>query len=154
MSLDLALHNFIDRYNVLQTPTQRINAFLRERPALYKTALIVNHIFRALAMTGLAIILPFSLPVNIAICFGSSLFYRLTVETNCAYKFAMPAFFGSLAIPLALTALTSLISGVALASFGAFALAFISLVPLAGYLTYTILTVSYDVDSRLAPRAT
>ncbi len=92
--------------------------------------------------------LPFSVPVNLGICFAGSLFYRLTVETNCAYKFALPAFAGSIAFPMGMTALTSLVTGVAFASMYAFGLAVLTLVPLAAYVTYIVLTVSYDVDNR------
>ncbi len=147
-SLDVTLHNFIEKYNVLQKPTEQISEYFREHPNFYKVALLVNHVFRALAMAAFCYMLPFSAPVNIAICFAGSLFYRLTVETNCAYKFALPAFAGSVAIPIAITALNSLVTGVAFASLSAFGLAFISLIPLVTYVTYIVLTVNYDVDNR------
>jgi hypothetical protein len=148
MSLDVALHNCIERYNVLQKPTEQIAEYFREYPNVYKVALLVNHIFRALAMAAFCAVLPFSTPINIAICFAGSLFYRLTVETNCAYKFALPAFAGSIAIPMAATALTNIITGVALVSLTAFGLALVSLLPLAAYVTYIALTVNYDVNNR------
>ena len=92
MSLDVALHNCIEKYNILQKPTEQIAGYFREHPNVYKAALLVNHIFRALAMASFCAALPFSAPINIGICFAGSLFYRLTVETNCAYKFALPSF--------------------------------------------------------------
>ncbi len=143
-----ALHHFIEKYNILQKPTEQFSAFFQEHPTAYKAALLVNHIFRALAMTAFCAVLPFSAPLNIAICFAGSLFYRLTVETNCAYKFALPAFAGSIAIPVGMVALTNIITGVAFASLYAFGLAVLSLVPLAAYVTYIALTVNYDVDNR------
>jgi len=121
------LHHLIDRYNVLSNPTRRISNSMHDHPRLYKFALLVNHIFRAAAMAALAMVLPFSTLANAAICFAGSLFYRLTVETNCAYKFALPAFAGAMA----------------------FLLAGVSLLPISAYAAYVILTVSYDVDSRL-----
>ena len=141
-----SLHNCITDYNVLKTATDQIEAFLNEHPEIKKVVLLVNHIFRALGMMALRMCLPFSLLVNDLICFAGSLFYRLTVETHCAYKFALPAFAGSLALPLAHTALYNLISGVAFASLAAFGLTLLSLIPLAAYTAYIILTVSYDVD--------
>jgi hypothetical protein len=143
-----ALHHFIEKHNILQKPTEQLSAFFQEHPTAYKVALLVNHVFRALAMTAFCAMLPFAAPINIAICFAGSLFYRLTVETNCAYKFALPAFAGSIAIPMGMTALTSIVTGVAFASMNAFGLALLSLVPLAAYVTYIVLTVSYDVDNR------
>lgn len=150
MSLDISFHTLIENYNVLQRPTEEISECLRNHPNLYKAALITNHIFRSVAMIGLTLILPFSVPVNMAICLAGSLFYRLTVETNCAYKFALPAFAGSIAIPLGLTAFMSLITGVAFASLGTLAITFVSVLPLTAYFAYIVLTVSYDVNDRLS----
>lgn len=147
MSWAESLHSCITSYNILKNPTDQIEAFLNEHPEIKKVALLANHIFRALAMMALRMCLPFSLLVNDLICFAGSLFYRLTVETHCAYKFALPAFAGSIAIPLAHTALTQLISGIAFSSLSAFGVALLSLVPLAAYTSYIILTVSYDVDN-------
>lgn len=143
-----ALHHFIEKYNILQKPTEQISAFFQENPTFYKAALIANHIFRALAMATFCAMLPFSAPINFMICFAGSLFYRLTVETNCAYKFALPAFAGSIAIPMGVVALTNIVTGIALVSLQALGLALISLIPLAAYATYVILTVNYDVDNR------
>ena len=148
MPLDVTLHDHIERYNILQKPTEKIAEYFREHPNVYKVALLANHIFRALAMAAFCAVLPFGVPMNIAICFAGSLFYRLTVETNCAYKFALPAFAGSIALPMAATTLANLVTGVALVSLTAFALAFVSLLPLAAYVTYIVLTVNYDVNNR------
>jgi hypothetical protein len=148
MSFDLSLHNLIEKCNVLQKPTEQINEYLIDHPNLHKVVLLTNHIFRAASMVALSLLLPFSAPVNILICFAGSLFYRLTVETHCAYKYALPAFAGSIAFPIALPALTNLVSGVAFASLSAFGLAFVTLLPLAAYFTYIALTVNYDVDNR------
>ncbi len=147
-SLDVRLHDCIEKYNVLQKPTEQINAYFQEHPNFYKVALLVNHVCRALAMAAFCSMLPFSGAINVAICFAGSLFYRLTVETNCAYKFALPAFAGSIAIPMAMTALNPIITGVALASLTGLGPAFVSLIPLAAYITYIVLTVNYDVDNR------
>lgn len=144
--LDVTLHDFIDKHNVLINPTTYISNFLGLNPNFHKTALMANHIFRAFSMAALCQILPFFLPVNIAICFVGSLFYRLTVEINCAYKFALPAFAGSLALPLAATAVHRMISGVAFASLSASGLTFISFLPLVAYVGYIDLTVTYDVE--------
>jgi hypothetical protein len=147
MSFDLSLHRVIEKYNILEGPTAHIGAYFQKHPSLYKTALLVNHVFRAASMAAFNHILPFSLPVNIAICFAGSLFYRLSVETHCAYKFALPAFAGSLAVPMALSALANVVNGVAFTSLGVAAASCVSLLPLTAYLIYVIATVSYDVDN-------
>jgi hypothetical protein len=148
MPLDLSLHNAIENYNVLQGSTDLISDYFRSYPSLFKVALLVNHVFRAAAMIAFSLMLPFSTLVNIGICFAGSLFYRLTVETNCAYKFALPAFAGSIAFPMGVSAMTGLINGLAFASLSAFGIAFASLLPLSAYIAYIALTVNYDVDHR------
>lgn len=151
MPCDRVLHNAIDKYNFLQKPTEQIRDFVLNHPNYYKAALVANHIFRAVSMAAFHVFLPFTMPVNLAVCFVGSLFYRLTVETNCAYKFALPAFVGGAVLPMAWTAASQLVSGVALASLGAFATATLGLIPLAGYITYIALTVNYDVNEQCRP---
>lgn len=147
MSFDVTLHDLIEKYNILQKPTELISEGFKNHPNFFKAALLVNHGFRAAAMTAFCWALPFSAPTNISICFAGSLFYRLTVETNCAYKFALPAFAGSIAIPMAVAALNQLTSGIAFVSLRSTATAFGSLLPFAIYATYIVLTVNYDVNN-------
>ncbi len=143
-----ALHGFIERYNVLQNPENILKRFFASHRNLYKVVLVANHIFRALAMTGLCLFLPFSPLVNAGICLLGSLFYRLTVENNCSYKFALPAFAGGIAFPVGLYGIIQLVTGAAFASFATLGLSFLSILPLAAYLTYVVLTVNYDVNHR------
>ncbi len=153
MNATLTLSNICEQFNILETPTRQVSDYLAQHPMVYKAALVANHLFRAISMAAVTACLMFSIPVNLAICFAGSLFYRLTVETNCAYKFAMPAFAGSVAMPIAAKALQSVISGVAFASMRAFANASLSLLPLAAYLTYIVVTVNDDVDRRCGLKA-
>ena len=99
-------------------------------------------------MIAFKLVLPLSALASAGICFAGSLFYRLTVETNCAYKFALPAFAGSIAFPIALPGLFNLINGIAFVSLGHAGRYSPLLIPLAAYLAYIVLTVSYDVDNR------
>ena len=143
------LHNFIERYNVLENPTRKINNYLRSHRTVYKVALVVNHLFRAVGMTAFFVALPFSSFVSAGICFVSSLFYRLTVETNCAYKFALPSYVGSIAILSGKATLPNLINRTAFSSLRGLAMTAASLRLLAAYVTYVILTVDYDVNKKL-----
>jgi hypothetical protein len=149
MSCATALHNLIEQYNVLTGPTDQMNDYLHDHPDLYKTALILNHLFRAASMTTFMFCLPLPFVLSAGICLAGSIFYRLTVENNCAYKFALPAFGGSAAFLMGQVSLAQLISGVAFASLETVAAALTSLLPLATYMAYVILTVSYDVDQRI-----
>ena len=142
------LHGLIDRYNVLTEPTKKISTYLNSHRTLYKIALVVNHLFRAVAMAAFLTVMPFSMPINALICFAGSLFYRLTVETNCAYKFALPAYAGSLAFISGKHTLPSLISGAAFSSLKSLMIGLGSLRLIGFYITYVVLTVDYDVNSK------
>jgi hypothetical protein len=148
MSWPIYLHDLIVKYNILRNPTDRIAEYFSRHPDLYKGALVVSHVVRAVPMIAFNITGPCSAPVNISLCFASSLFYRLAIESksNCTYKIALPAFAGSIAIPIGVKALTSLAGGAAFRSLRAFSIALGFLVPLTAYLSYVVLTVSYDVD--------
>ena len=148
MSWAIKLHTVIEKFNPLNELTQDITKFLLVHPTLYKIALVVNHIFRAVTMAFFMHVLPFSLPVSGALCFGASLFYRLTVENNCAYKFALPAFIGGMTLPTARFGFAQLINSVALKNLAFFSHSIVFLMPVAVYLTYVVLTVDYDVNQR------
>lgn len=147
--LSVKFHDCLEKVNVLAAPSKSIANFLDTHPALYKIVLIICHLFRAAMVVGLMFIPYLPLYAKMAICFAGSLFYRLTVERNCAYKFALPAFFGGAAFMLALPALISLISQTAFLSTGAGFAAISSLLPLTFYAIYILLTVNYDVNKNL-----
>lgn len=140
MTLSTKLHDAITDYNVLTKPTDQLVEYFAYHPTAFKIALLVNHIFRAAAMVGFMIALPVSTPVSIGICLAGSLFYRLTVESNCAYKFALPAVGGSIAFLIGKSALENLANST-----------FATCIPLALYGAYVVLTVNYDVDNRPCP---
>lgn len=146
MSTSSSLHNNIQQYNILQIPSDQVSSDLNKNPSLHKTVLIVNHIFCAAAMLGLKVLLPFSGAVSVGVCLIGALFHRLTVEPKHNYKFALPAFAGAMAFPIAQPAISQLISGAAFASLSTFGIAFVSILPLACYVTYVALTVNYDVN--------
>ena len=146
MSLAVSLHNTIQKCNVLQKPTEQLKGYFTNHSTVHKTALVVAHLFRALPMVAAKMVLPFSTPVSLVVCFLGSVFYRIVVEGHCPFKYAIPSFAGAIAIIAAYPAVVDVINGVAFASLGAFSLAVVSFLPLACYLTYAVLTISYDVD--------
>lgn len=77
-----------------------IGNWLDAHPTINKIVVIVNHFFRAAAMYGFMAILPFSTVVNCSIGVVSSLFYRVTIERFCHFRFAIPACIGALAIQI------------------------------------------------------
>ena len=149
MDLSVSFHDCLDSFNILKEPTSKLSDYFDSHPTAYKIALIVNHLFRAAMMVGLMFIPYVPLPVSMAVCFVGSVFYRLTVEKNCAYKFALPAFAGAAAFMLALPGLISMINGIAFTSFATGLLACATFVPFILYGAYIILTVNYDVNEKM-----
>lgn len=132
MSLATCLHNFIEHHNILQQPTYQIGTFLRAHTTLYTIILVANHLFRAATMGAFMLLSPYSIAITAALSAASSLIYRLTVETHCAYKFAVPSYAGGIACYLLFHASTMLTHSLAVCASAA-------------YFTYVVLTVHYDV---------
>ncbi len=151
MSMTL-LQSLMSSANILIPWTKAANDFFAHRPTLYKVALVANHLFRAALMAALMFTMPCSLPITASICFAGSLFYRLTVENNCAYKFALPSYGGALAFFSAQTAWVHIVSGAMFTSISLCALSIAALLPSIAYVTYILLTVDYDVDAKIKPR--
>lgn len=138
----------MERWNILTAPTENLAKFFDNHPTAHKIALFINHLFRAVMMVGLMFIPSVSIYISMPICFVGSVFYRLTVEKNCAYKFALPAFGGALAIMLAIPAIGAFVNGTAFSSGLSGFLSCASLLPIPLYIIYVVLTVNYDVNKR------
>lgn len=128
MHLSTVFNEAIEKWNILEGPTEKIDEFFREHPNVFKVALIVNHIFRAAAMSFMMLA-----PIGWPICVLGSIFYRLTVEKNCAFKFALPSLAGGFSFLMARAG------------------ELVSMIPAALYLSYVVLTVDYEVDNRPCP---
>lgn len=148
MSLSVKFHDCLEKINILQSPTKTIADSLDSHPTIHKIVLLIDHLFRASMIFGSMYIPHIPLNAKMGICFSGSLFYRLTVERNCAYKFALPAFFGAVAFMLALPAIINMINKTAFLSKTTGFKAICSLFPLAFYGVYILLTVNYDVDKK------
>jgi hypothetical protein len=77
-----------------------IGRWLDAHPLINKIVVVVNHIFRAVAMYALMAILPFAMPINCLIGIAASIFYRFTIERFCHFRFAIPACAGGLAMQI------------------------------------------------------
>ncbi len=82
-----------------------------KRPLLYKTALTVSHIFRAVMMCALMSLSPF---FTFGVILPLSLLYRVTVERFCTFRFTLPSLVGGSAM---IFAQTSIIGGFSLAAY-------------------------------------
>lgn len=118
----------IAKWNILEGPTEKLDEFFREHPNVFKVALIANHLFRAAAMSFMMLA-----PIGWPVCVLGSVFYRLTVEKNCAFKFALPSLAGGISFLMATAG------------------DILNFVPTAIYFSYVVLTVDYEVDNRPCP---
>lgn len=146
MSCATSFHHQITKYNLLEKPTKLLGQYFKKHPEQYKGVLIMNHLFRATSMWAFLKYNRNPMGTKLLGCFAGSLAYRITVEVNCAYKFALPAFGGAVAFMMGSQSLAKVVNRSAFHSFKAFGNAFLSLTPMTGYFTYITLTTSYDVD--------
>jgi len=146
MSCATSFHHQIAKYNPLETPTKQLEQYFKKHPEQYKGVLIANHLFRAISMWAFLKYNRNPMQTKLFVCFAGSLMYRMTVEVNCAYKFALPALGGAAAFMMGSRSLTKVVNGAAFYSLKAFSNAFASLIPMEGYFVYITLTTSYDVD--------
>jgi hypothetical protein len=148
MTIFTQLRNTIGQIGLPAAVTTPITKYFNTHPNWLKVALVVNHLFRTLGMTAFMVMLPFTMPINMGICFAATLFYRLTVEPNCAYKFALPSFAGASALIIGKNAITQMISRVAFQSFSAFGATCLGFLPIALYTAYIVLVVNHEVDTK------
>lgn len=146
LPIALQFHRFIEKNNVLEYPTKVVHEYLKKHPVIFKVVLVASHIFRALTMLFFMSALPYSTFVNTTICLAASLVYRLTIETNCAYKLSLPSFGGAIAFSLSKKARADSVSRAAFSSLKDFAFIASNVFPIVMYVIYITLTVSYDVD--------
>jgi len=141
--LNNTLNTLTKEPGFLSAYTSKGAAWLDERPRLYKAAIVANHLFRAVSMVGFMYLMPFSPLVNFSVSLVASIFYRVTIERFCQFRFTIASCLGAGAMMLALPAIDSIISGVAFGSLGLIAKAFVELLPLVLY-GVSILKIAND----------
>ncbi len=112
----------------------KIGDWLDRHPKINTIVVIANHIFRALGMLALFTVMPGSFLAKCAIMLGASLFYRITIERFCHFRFAIPACLGGMAMELSIPALANIINGAAIQSFASLGTSLIAISPLVLYL--------------------
>lgn len=95
-----SLSTLYEKANPFDKVTAAVGQWIDKYPLLHKIVLFANHLFRGLCMGGMMTLLPFGFAVNGAICLFGSIFYRVTVERFCPFKFAIASFFGGIAIEM------------------------------------------------------
>jgi hypothetical protein len=142
----------ITAFPTLTETRQAVKDWLKFHPVALKVVLIANHFLRTAPMFFLMASLPFSFAVNAALCAAGSLFYTLTIEGNCIYKFTLPSLFGGCAWMAAQTSLSSAVSGAAFASIKAFAAASALALPIAAWSVYVLHSAAQDAEATRATR--
>ena len=117
---------------------------LDKHPVLHKVVIIVAHIFRMLAMLALISFLPFGLVTNCILSLSGSLFYRIAIERNCPFRFAIPACLGAMAFAFSVPHLVALI---AKTTFSQFMQALTTAIPFGIYLGYIIWSANSEVNA-------
>lgn len=150
MTLSESLCLRLESCNPLIVPAQGIADFLDNHSTTYKIVLLFSgHLTRTSMVIGSMFIPGIPLYAKKIICFNGSLFYRLTVERNCAYKFSLPSFFGAMASMLAIAAIVKMIHHEAFITVKKGVAAIASLLPLCFYCGYIILAVDFEVNQQL-----
>ena len=129
MEFSVALRGFVDKYNPLETPTEQIRDYLLKHRTIYKIVLVANF-----ALLALMFLSPPSPGLGLAIGLGlRALFYRLTIETNCIYKFSLPVYATVMSLWLVAIAWSC---GPLLAS--------LSLIPLIASVAYIVCDIDFE----------
>ena len=128
----------------LQRLEELINSYFNEDPTRLKIAIFANHFFITVANLALMVMLPCSMPTNIAFCFIASLFYRVTVEKDCAHKLALLSFSGA-AISLVLINEIEKMTGELIFASIVSPTLFLSILSI--HVSYVMANVDYEVDS-------
>lgn len=140
--------NKIPQYIGIEKASQVIGSWLDKHPAVNKVVMIANHIFRTAAMVGLMYLLPFHPIANFAIGVGASLFYRLTVERFCPFRFALTSCLAAGAFEFSKPYLLSIITGIAFQSLATFGIALAGILPILACTAIIIIVSNYQVDQK------
>jgi hypothetical protein len=152
MGCDITKNNCVYKCDFLDKQTLKIGSWLKDHSTIFKITLVIMHLFRAGAMVGLMFIPGVPLIPALVVGFVGSIIYRLTVERKCAFKFALPSFAGAAAFMLALPAIINMVNGISFVNATAGVIACASLLPLALYCVYIVLSVNHEVNT-LPPEA-
>ncbi len=133
MEFSATLRDFVDKYNPLEAPTKQICTYLLEHHTIYKIVLVANFV-----LLTLMFISPLTPNLGLAIGLGlRALFYRLTIETNCIYKFSLPVYATLMSLWLVATAWT----------YGPLIVS-LSLIPLIASVVYIVCDIDFEATKQ------
>lgn len=142
---------------VLDAPAQPAKSFFVENivepigrqldanPLIHKIVVFAAHLIRLIGSLALITFLPFSMPVNCVLSLASNIFYRITIERNCSFLFAINDCLGAMALHFTIP---YLVNQLALSSFAMLAATLASTVPFLAYLGYTVWVTHSEVEER------
>lgn len=133
MAFSARLSAFVNKHNPLETPTEQIRDYLLEHRTIYKIVLVANFVLLTLMFVS-----PLSPTLGGAAALGlRALFYRLTIETNCIYKFSLPVYATMISLWLVATAWTC---GPLITS--------LSLIPLIASVVYIVCDIDFEATQQ------
>ena len=109
-----------------------VGNWLDQNPTVYKVALIVNHVVRALMNFAMMVWMPMPLLGSAGLMLIPSLLYRASVERFCVFRFTLPSWAGGVAMSIAMISVS--LGGVLLA----------------GYIVMVMYISHNDVEERMA----
>lgn len=98
--------DYIDKKISFQPLSEQFMRWVKKYPTIHKIVTVFNHCIRTMCMAAMMVPLGFT---GTALGLSTALFYRITTENPCPFKYSLPAFFGGLASQLALFSVFPLI---------------------------------------------
>jgi hypothetical protein len=109
--------------------SENVGKVLDESPLINKIVILANFVFRIAMMVTFMAVMPFSFLPSFLLSAGASVFYRVTIERFCQYRFAMLSCAAAGAYEIAKPAFLALISTAAFSSLTAFGTALALMTP-------------------------
>lgn len=144
------LDDFLKEPTMMKAAIDAAGVELKKHPNIYKCAIIVDHLLNASKMYALVQILPYSKCTNCVVTGISSLYYRVTAEGPCAFRFSIISCFGGAAFISARIGMIEFARGTAFRSLALFLKSSCTLAPLSIYLFCIVKFTNDDVDAYLA----
>lgn len=96
-----SIPSYLEKKITLNPIAEKYTSWVQNYPTIDKIAKLFNHLIRASCMWAMMSVMPYSLLTSSVICLSAALFYRITTENPCPFKYSLPSFFGGLAFQLA-----------------------------------------------------
>lgn len=149
MPNSIQIKNSAIEYRLTQLSSHAKEIF-NQHPLINKIVVLAIFIFRSAMMSAYMAALPFTSVPSFFIGLGISVFYRVTIEPDCRYRFAILSCVGAETYSISKPALLALINGMAFRSLITLSMTLLSAAPFAICATVILSEVNQNVDDRCA----